>query len=212
MYRHKKTSLTLSPFIEKPGKWTFFIFDLCGIVVFHFMTNCFQYFQNIFVYNNRYPDLLKAFGSNYRAAIDHYLRYHHTEHRIGLLFTNNHEYDGRWTVNSNDIYLSGSRRTGGAIDSLSWNNKEFINSRDHGRQMQMACNTNKYTECYNPTEAGGLCDSTHTTTHTHIDWIHVNNNVLTSQVRTTTVTLLHYLTWYQYWYEFTPESKNYMTK
>ncbi|XP_071178720.1 uncharacterized protein [Mytilus edulis] len=131
-------------------------------------------------YIARYPDLQKAFGNNYRAAIQHYLTFHNSEHRLGL--STSHHFGGRWTALNHGIYIGSSTRTGGAVDSLTWNNKEFINSRDHGRQMQMACNTNKYTECYNPTEAGGLCDHTLSTTHTHIDWVHVHENVMESLV------------------------------
>ncbi|XP_063448261.1 uncharacterized protein LOC134727801 [Mytilus trossulus] len=131
-------------------------------------------------YIARYPDLQKAFGNNYRAAIQHYLTFHHSEHRLGL--STSQHFEGRCTALNNGIYIGSSTRTGGAVDSLTWNNKEFINSRDHGRQMQMACNTNKYHECYNPTEAGGLFDHTRPTTHTHIDWVHVHGNVMESLV------------------------------
>ncbi|VDI76063.1 Hypothetical predicted protein [Mytilus galloprovincialis] len=131
-------------------------------------------------YIARYPDLQKAFGNNYRAAIQHYLTFHSSEHRDGL--STIQDFEGRWTALNHGIYIGSSTRTGGAVDSLTWNNKEFINSWDHGRQMQMACNTNKYAECYNPTEAGGVCDAASPTTHTHIDWVHVHGNVMESQV------------------------------
>ncbi|WP_155888687.1 hypothetical protein [Inquilinus limosus] len=51
-----------------------------------------------------------------------------------------------------------STRMGGAIESLTWNGKEFINSSDHGRLMQSASSFNKLGECYNPTEAGSTYD------------------------------------------------------
>lgn len=47
---------------------------------------------------------------------------------------------------------------GGAIESLTWKGKEFINSADHGRLMQSASSFNKLGECYNPTEAGSTYD------------------------------------------------------
>ena len=52
----------------------------------------------------------------------------------------------RWTVSSNNlvdgyrVYVSTSQRTAGAIDSLVWKNKEFINNFDHGRQLQVCEN------------------------------------------------------------------------
>ena len=36
------------------------------------------------------------------------------------------------------LWVSASERMAGAIDSVVWDNVEFVNSWDHGRQMQMA--------------------------------------------------------------------------
>jgi hypothetical protein len=88
-----------------------------------------------------------------------------------------------WTVSAHGIYLGASARMGGAIDSLTWNNRELVNSYDHGRELQMACNSNTYAECYNPTEAGGRDDARSANTHTHIDWVRASGNVLESQVQ-----------------------------
>ena len=49
----------------------------------------------------------------------------------------------RWTIRSNSrvdgyyVYVGTSERTAGAIDSLVWRDKEFINNYDHGRQLQV---------------------------------------------------------------------------
>lgn len=43
----------------------------------------------------------------------------------------------------------------GAICSIRWNNKEFINDYDHGRQLQSASSFDGLGESFNPTEAGG---------------------------------------------------------
>lgn len=43
----------------------------------------------------------------------------------------------------------------GAICSLNWRDKEFINDYDHGRQLQSAVHFNDWGEDFNPTEAGG---------------------------------------------------------
>jgi hypothetical protein len=129
----------------------------------------------------RYHDLTIAFGTNYKAAIRHYLSHGQTEHRLGYQEGGDGE---RWTASNanHDLFVSASQRMGGAIDSVVWNNKEFVNAYDHGRELQMAANTNTYGECYNPTEAGGRDDSNHDNTKTHIQSIQAHGNVLETQV------------------------------
>jgi len=51
-----------------------------------------------------------------------------------------------------------SQRNAGAIDSLTWRGKEFINTWDHGRELQSASSYDGYGECLNPTEAGSAPD------------------------------------------------------
>ncbi|MEY4065138.1 MAG: hypothetical protein RIR26_1346 [Pseudomonadota bacterium] len=62
----------------------------------------------------------------------------------------------------NDIIRIGTTNNmAGAISSLIWKGKEFINTYDHGREYQAAVVTNigeHCGECYNPTEAGGRND------------------------------------------------------
>ena len=41
-------------------------------------------------------------------------------------------------VDGSYVYVSCSKRQGGAVDSVVWKDKEFINNWDHGRQLQMA--------------------------------------------------------------------------
>merc|ERR550534_1594289 len=63
------------------------------------------------------------------------------EDRVGYLEGGG---EGRWTIRSPEevegsyVYLSTSSRVAGAIDSLVWRDKEFINGWDHGRQLQCA--------------------------------------------------------------------------
>jgi hypothetical protein len=61
-----------------------------------------------------------------------------------------------------DIVITTTTRLAGAIHSLSWNGKEFIDSTDHGRQLQSASNLDAGTpiqpETFNPTEAGSQRD------------------------------------------------------
>ena len=60
------------------------------------------------------------------------------------------------------IVITTTRRLAGAIHSLKWNGKEFINSADHGRQLQSAASFDNTpaanAETFNPTEAGSRRD------------------------------------------------------
>ncbi len=70
----------------------------------------------------------------------------------------------RRQTGKSEIVIKTTNRLAGAIDSLTWNGKEFINSFDHGRQLQSAASfdfrsTDPYwAERYNPTEAGSRSD------------------------------------------------------
>lgn len=61
-----------------------------------------------------------------------------------------------------EIVITTTNRLAGAIHSLTWNGKEFINSADHGRQLQSASNFDLGSpfsgETFNPTEAGSRSD------------------------------------------------------
>jgi hypothetical protein len=63
-----------------------------------------------------------------------------------------------------DIVITTTDRLAGAIHSLTWNGKEFIDSADHGRQLQSAASFDCakpgefWAECFNPTEAGSRDD------------------------------------------------------
>ncbi|MCA8986299.1 MAG: hypothetical protein KDA78_01570 [Planctomycetaceae bacterium] len=61
-----------------------------------------------------------------------------------------------------EIEIRTTERLAGAIDSLVWRGKEFINSTDHGRQLQSASNLDwggpMIAETFNPTEAGSVAD------------------------------------------------------
>ena len=61
-----------------------------------------------------------------------------------------------------EIVIRTTTRLAGAIHSLSWNGREFIDSSDHGRQLQSASNFDAGTpiiaETFNPTEAGSRRD------------------------------------------------------
>lgn len=61
-----------------------------------------------------------------------------------------------------DIVITTTNRVAGAIHSLTWNGKEFVDSHDHGRQIQSASNFDGgktfIPEVFNPTEAGSSAD------------------------------------------------------
>eukprot|EP01119_Soliformovum_irregulare_P002479 TRINITY_DN1272_c0_g1_i1.p2 TRINITY_DN1272_c0_g1~~TRINITY_DN1272_c0_g1_i1.p2 ORF type:complete len:318 (-),score=61.82 TRINITY_DN1272_c0_g1_i1:216-1169(-) len=82
-----------------------------------------------------------------------------------------------WQIAANGIVLGSSPRVAGAIDSLTWNGVQFINAFDHGRELQVAI-TDGRGECYNPTEAGGNYDSTGPGTHSVLQGINLNGNIL----------------------------------
>ncbi|MFO1477433.1 MAG: hypothetical protein U1F98_12355 [Verrucomicrobiota bacterium] len=68
----------------------------------------------------------------------------------------------RARAGSSEIVLRTSARMAGAIDSLQWNGKEFLDAADHGRELQSAANFDVggllRNEAFNPTEAGSRDD------------------------------------------------------
>ena len=70
----------------------------------------------------------------------------------------------RGKYRDSDIVITTTTRLAGAIHSLRWNGQEFIDSADHGRQLQSACSFDCakagpfWPEAFNPTEAGSRRD------------------------------------------------------
>lgn len=70
----------------------------------------------------------------------------------------------RGLAGSSEIVIKTTDRLAGAIHSLTWGGQEFIDSHDHGRQLQSAASFDValpgefWAECYNPTEAGSRLD------------------------------------------------------
>ncbi len=58
------------------------------------------------------------------------------------------------------LTITCSPKFAGAIYSLNWNGKEFLNAADHGRELQSAVTFDGFGECFNPTEAGSAADAT----------------------------------------------------
>lgn len=61
-------------------------------------------------------------------------------------------------VDGDELALTISARFGGAVESLTWRGKEFLNIYDHGRQISYAWQMDGWGECLNPTEPGAAAD------------------------------------------------------
>lgn len=72
--------------------------------------------------------------------------------------------NGNSTISATDpvfgtISVSTSNQFAGAVSSIKWNGKEYVNNWDHGRQLQLNMQFfNRYC-CYNPYEAGSFEDA-----------------------------------------------------
>ncbi len=68
----------------------------------------------------------------------------------------------RAKAGASEIVITTTSRVAGAIHSVRWGGKEFIDSLDHGRQLQSASNLDRggplIAEVFNPTEAGSRAD------------------------------------------------------
>ena len=83
---------------------------------------------------------------------------------------------------ASEIVIRTDARLAGAIGSLIWNGMEFINSRDHGRELQFAVNLDFGTpitgETFNPTEAGSRDDHLGTNTTSRLFKLSAETNDL----------------------------------
>lgn len=88
----------------------------------------------------------------------------------------------RARAGSSEIVINTTSRVAGAIHSLTWNGKEFLDSADHGRQMQSAANFDAdgpfVAEVYNPTEAGSLFDGAGPTSTSRLASLHADGHRL----------------------------------
>lgn len=92
-----------------------------------------------------------------------------------------------WSISSavlgHRLTISSSPRFAGAISSLNWNGKEFINHGDHGRELQSAATFDGLGECYNPTEAGSAADGVADTSTSKLLSFNTNGNQLKSSTQ-----------------------------
>jgi hypothetical protein len=83
-----------------------------------------------------------------------------------------------------EIVITTTSRLAGAIHSLTWNGREFIDSADHGRQLQSASNFDAgsriQSETYNPTEAGSRFDGAGPRSTSVLHALHARGNKLTA--------------------------------
>ena len=88
----------------------------------------------------------------------------------------------RWMISNGHTFISASERMGAGIDSLVWNNKQFLNAHDHGRGLQMKCSTHTTGGCFAPTESGGRDDSNGASSTTHIVSVTSHGRTLQTKV------------------------------
>jgi hypothetical protein len=91
-------------------------------------------------------------------------------------------------IRGGGIVIRTTTRLAGAIDSLSWNGREFIDSFDHGRQLQSACSFGDggagfAAETYNPTEAGSRDDGRGPTSTSVLLSLAARENVLETRTQ-----------------------------
>ncbi len=88
----------------------------------------------------------------------------------------------RAAAGSSEIVITTTSRLAGAIHSLVWNGREFIDSFDHGRQLQSASNLDFSSpianETFNPTEAGSRRDFTGEKSSSRLLFLRTEDNAL----------------------------------
>jgi alpha-tubulin suppressor-like RCC1 family protein len=73
-----------------------------------------------------------------------------------------------------------SSQFGGAISSITWKGKEFVNNWDHGRQISTNASFFNRNECYNPYETGTKEDGQGPTTSSKLLSLTASGNILDS--------------------------------
>lgn len=91
------------------------------------------------------------------------------------------------TIGGKPLVIRTTSRLAGAIDSVKWDGVEFIDSHDHGRQLQSAINADVdgvyHVECYNPTEAGSVVDALGPKSTSRLEFLSTKDGVLTTRSR-----------------------------
>jgi hypothetical protein len=91
------------------------------------------------------------------------------------------------TIGGKPLVIRTTSRLAGAIDSMKWDGVEFIDSHDHGRQLQSALNADVdgvfHVECYNPTEAGSVVDALGPKSTSRLEFLSAKDGVLSTRTR-----------------------------
>ncbi len=91
------------------------------------------------------------------------------------------------TIGGKPLVIRTTSRLAGAIDSVKWDGVEFIDSHDHGRQLQSALNADVdgvfHVECYNPTEAGSVVDALGPKSTSRLEFLSTKDGLLTTRTR-----------------------------
>ena len=87
-------------------------------------------------------------------------------------------------MNGDEIVLTASGdRFAGAINSLTYRGVQYIDTADHGREMQSAIQLDGWGECYNPNEAGSYADADGAGSTSVLEAISSHGNVLKTRTR-----------------------------
>ena len=91
------------------------------------------------------------------------------------------------TIGGKPLVIRTTSRLAGAIDSVKWDGVEFIDSHDHGRQLQSALNADVdgvfHVECYNPTEAGSVVDALGPKSTSRLEFLSTKDGLLTTRTQ-----------------------------
>ena len=91
------------------------------------------------------------------------------------------------TIGGKPLVIRTTSRLAGAIDSVKWAGVEFIDSHDHGRQLQSAINADVdgvfHVECYNPTEAGSVVDALGPKSTSRLEFLSTKDGILSTRTR-----------------------------
>ena len=95
----------------------------------------------------------------------------------------------RGKFGASEIVVTTTARLAGAIHSVTWNGQEYIDSADHGRQLQSACSFDGgkpgkfWAEAFNPTEAGSRLDGAGAKSTSELLEMEAEKNGLRSRTR-----------------------------
>ena len=93
------------------------------------------------------------------------------------------QYSLNATFNGKQVVVGANARFGGAIYTIKMDGLEYLDSSDHGRELQTAWQLNGQGEANNPTEAGSAANGAGSTSSTAILAAAVAGTTLTTRVR-----------------------------